>query len=149
MNKTLENTNEQYVSEINALEQARSLAELAQQVPTILDEIAPLEQEIAPTVAELKAKKATLKQFMVDAELERFDTDNGFVLKLVNKVRKNLNVDLVQKAVSKTMWDRITKYVDPNGGKKPKQAYTESSFPSLTIERPKIEVDTDIEVGVA
>ena len=146
MSKTIDNTNENFANEVNALEQARSLAELAQQVPSILDEIASLEKDIAPLNTELKAKKATLKQFMIDAELEEFATDNGFVLNLIQKVRRNLNVDLVQKAISKTQWNRILLYVDPNGGKRPKMAFTETTSPTLTIKAVEVEVEVGVEV---
>mgnify|MGYP003321278750 CR=1 FL=1 len=148
MNKKLDNTSEQYVNEINALEQARTLAEMAQQVPVILDEIASLEKSVEPINAELKAKKAILKQFMIDAELDKFETDNGFVLNLIQKVRRNLNVDLVQKAVSKTQWDRIIKYVDPNGGKRPKKAFTETTSPTLTIKVVEVEVGAEVSTSV-
>lgn len=145
MSKTIDNTNENFAGEFTALEQARNLAELAQQVPSILDDIASLEKNIAPFNAELKAKKATLKQFMIDAELDEFATDNGFVLNLIQKVRRNLNVDLVQKAISKTQWNRILLYVDPNGGKRPKLAFTETVSPTLTIKAVEVEVGVEVE----
>ena len=145
MSKTIDNTNENFAGEFTALERARNLAELAQQVPSILDDIASLEKNIAPFNAELKAKKATLKQFMIDAELDEFATDNGFVLNLIQKVRRNLNVDLVQKAISKTQWNRILLYVDPNGGKRPKLAFTETVSPTLTIKAVEVEVGVEVE----
>jgi hypothetical protein len=145
MSKTLDNTNENFAGEVTALERARNLAELAKQVPSILDDIASLEKNIAPFNAELKAKKATLKQFMIDAELDEFATDNGFVLNLIQKVRRNLNVDLVQKAISKTQWNRILLYVDPNGGKRPKMAFTETTSPTLTIKAVEVEVGVEVE----
>ena len=145
MSKTIDNTNENFAGEFTALERARNLAELAQQVPSILDDIASLEKNIAPFNAELKAKKATLKQFMIDAELDEFATDNGFVLNLIQKVRRNLNVDLVQKASSKTQWNRILMYVDPNGGKRPKLAFTETTSPTLTIKAVEVEVGVEVE----
>jgi len=145
MSKTIDNTNENFAGEFTALERARNLAELAQQVPSILDDIASLEKNIAPFNAELKAKKATLKQFMIDAELDEFATDNGFVLNLIQKVRRNLNVDLVQKAISKTQWNRILMYVDPNGGKRPKLAFTETTSPTLTIKAVEVEVGVEVE----
>ena len=144
MSKTIDNTNENFAGEFTALERARNLAELAQQVPSILDDIASLEKNIAPFNAELKAKKATLKQFMIDAELDEFATDNGFVLNLIQKVRRNLNVDLVQKAISKTQWNRILMYVDPNGGKRPKLAFTETTSPTLTIKAVEVEVGVEV-----
>ena len=145
MSKTIDNTNENFAGEFTALERARNLAELAQQVPSILDDIASLEKNIAPFNAELKAKKATLKQFMIDAELDEFATDNGFVLNLIQKVRRNLNVDLVQKAISKTQWNRILMYVDPNGCKRPKLAFTETTSPTLTIKAVEVEVGVEVE----
>ena len=145
MSKTIDNTNENFAGEFTALERARNLAELAQQVPSLLDDIASLEKNIAPFNAELKAKKATLKQFMIDAELDEFATDNGFVLNLIQKVRRNLNVDLVQKAISKTQWNRILMYVDPNGGKRPKLAFTETTSPTLTIKAVEVEVGVEVE----
>ena len=145
MSKTIDNTNENFAGEFTALERARNLAELAQQVPSILDDIASLEKNIAPFNAELKAKKATLKQFMIDAELDEVATDNGFVLNLIQKVRRNLNVDLVQKAISKTQWNRILMYVDPNGGKRPKLAFTETTSPTLTIKAVEVEVGVEVE----
>ena len=143
MAKNTDKAIEDFAGEVNALEQARSLAELAQQVPSILDDIATLEKEVAPINAELKAKKATLKQFMIDAELDEFATDNGFVINLIQKVRRNLNVDLVQKAISKTQWNRILLYVDPNGGKRPKSAFTETVSPTLTIKAVEVEVKVE------
>ena len=145
MSKTIDNTNENFAGEFTALERARNLAELAQQVPSILDDIASLEKNIAPFNAELKAKKATLKQFMIDAELDEFATDNGFVLNLIQKVRRNLNVDLVQKAISKTQWNRILMYVDPNGGKRPKLAFTETASPTMPIKAVEVEVGVEVE----
>ena len=145
MSKTIDNTNENFAGEFTALDRARNLAELAQQVPSILDDIASLEKNIAPFNAELKAKKATLKQFMIDAELDEFATDNGFVLNLIQKVRRNLNVDLVQKAISKPQWNRILMYVDPNGGKRPKLAFTETTSPTLTIKAVEVEVGVEVE----
>ena len=145
MAKNTDKAIENFAGDFTALERARNLAELAQQVPSILDDIASLEKNIAPFNAELKAKKATLKQFMIDAELEEYATDNGFVLNLIQKVRRNLNVDLVQKAISKTQWNRILMYVDPNGGKRPKMAFTETTSPTLTIKTVEIEVGVEVE----
>ena len=80
--------------------------------------------------------------------MSEFTTDNGFMFRFIDKVRKNLNVDLVQKAVSKTMWKRIMDYTDPNGGKKPKQAYTETTFQSFEIKKVEVEVDAEVNTSV-
>jgi len=142
MTKNTDKAIENFATEATALDRARSLADMAEQVPSMLDDIKSLEEAIAPINAELKAKKATLKQFMVDAELEEFVTER-FVLALISKVRRNLNVDLVQKAISKTQWNRILAYVDPNSGKRPKMAYTETTSPTLTIKKVEVEVEVE------
>ena len=129
--------------EINAFTRATSLVERAEELPSILDRIEALEADLKPIQDEIKANKETLKAFLKDAEVSEFTTDNGFMFRFIDKVRKNLNVDLVQKAVSKTMWKRIMDYTDPNGGKKPKQAYTETTFQSFEIK--KVEVEGDAE----
>jgi len=126
----------------NTFTTAVSLVERANELPSILDRIETLEAELKPLQDEIKANKETLKAFLNDAELSEFTTDNGFMIRFIDKVRKNLNVDLVQKAVSKTMWNRITAYVDPNSGKKPKKAYTETTFKSFEIK--KVEVDAEV-----
>ena len=125
--------------EINAFTKATSIVERAKELPSILDRIDALEAELKPIQAEIKANKETLKAFLKDAEVDEFTTDNGFMFRFIDKVRKNLNVDLVQKAVSKTMWKRIMDYTAPNGGKKPKQAYTETTFQSFEIKKVELQ----------
>ena len=134
--------------EINAFTRATSLVERAEELPSILDRIEALEAAIKPIQDEIKANKETLKAFLKDAEVSEFTTDNGFMFRFIDKVRKNLNVDLVQKAVSKTMWKRIMDYTDPNGGKKPKQAYTETTFQSFEIKKVEVEVDAEVNTSV-
>ena len=127
---------------------ATALVERAKESPSILDRIEALEAELKPIQAEIKANKETLKAFLKDAEVDEFTTDNGFMFRFIDKVRKNLNVDLVQKAVSKTMWKRIMDYTDPNGGKKPKQAYTETTFQSFEIKKVEVEVEAEVKTSV-
>lgn len=134
--------------EINAFTRATSLVERAEELPSILDRIEALEADLKPIQDEIKANKETLKAFLKDAEVSEFTTDNGFMFRFIDKVRKNLNVDLVQKAVSKTMWKRIMDYTDPNGGKKPKQAYTETTFQSFEIKKVEVEVDAEVNTSV-
>ena len=134
--------------EINAFTKATSIVERAKELPSILDRIDALEAELKPLQAEIKANKETLKAFLKDAEVDEFTTDNGFMFRFIDKVRKNLNVDLVQKAVSKTMWKRIMDYTDPNGGKKPKQAYTETTFQSFEIKKVEVEVEAEVKTSV-
>ena len=134
--------------EINAFTKATSIVERAKELPSILDRIDALEAELKPIQDEIKANKETLKAFLKDAEVAEFTTDNGFMFRFIDKVRKNLNVDLVQKAVSKTMWKRIMDYTDPNGGKKPKQAYTETTFQSFEIKKVEVEVDAEVNTSV-
>ena len=134
--------------EINAFTKATSIVERAKELPSILDRIDALEAELKPIQAEIKANKETLKAFLKDAEVAEFTTDNGFMFRFIDKVRKNLNVDLVQKAVSKTMWKRIMDYTDPNGGKKPKQAYTETTFQSFEIKKVEVEVKAEVNTSV-
>ena len=134
--------------EINAFTRATSLIERAEELPSILDRIEALEADLKPIQDEIKANKETLKAFLKDAEVSEFTTDNGFMFRFIDKVRKNLNVDLVQKAVSKTMWKRIMDYTDPNGGKKPKQAYTETTFQSFEIKKVEVEVDAEVNTSV-
>ena len=134
--------------EINAFTKATSIVERAKELPSILDRIDALEAELKPIQAEIKANKETLKAFLKDAEVDEFTTDNGFMFRFIDKVRKNLNVDLVQKAVSKTMWKRIMDYTDPNGGKKPKQAYTETTFQSFEIKKVEVEVEAEVNTSV-
>ena len=134
--------------EINAFTRATSLGERAEELPSILDRIQALEADLKPIQDEIKANKETLKAFLKDAEVSEFTTDNGFMFRFIDKVRKNLNVDLVQKAVSKTMWKRIMDYTDPNGGKKPKQAYTETTFQSFEIKKVEVEVDAEVNTSV-
>ena len=134
--------------EINAFTKATSIVERAKELPSILDRIDALEAELKPIQDEIKANKETLKAFLKDAEVDEFTTDNGFMFRFIDKVRKNLNVDLVQKAVSKTMWKRIMDYTDPNGGKKPKQAYTETTFQSFEIKKVEVEVKAEVNTSV-
>ena len=134
--------------EINAFTKATSIEERAKDLPSILDRIDALEAELKPIQAEIKANKETLKAFLKDAEVDEFTTDNGFMFRFIDKVRKNLNVDLVQKAVSKTMWKRIMDYTAPNGGKKPKQAYTETTFQSFEIKKVEVEVEAEVKTSV-
>ena len=134
--------------EINAFTKATSIVERAKELPSILDRIDALEAELKPLQDEIKANKETLKAFLKDAEVDEFTTDNGFMFRFIDKVRKNLNVDLVQKAVSKTMWKRIMDYTDPNGGKKPKQAYTETTFQSFEIKKVEVEVEAEVKTSV-
>ena len=134
--------------EINAFTRATSLVERAEELPSILDRIEALEADLKPIQDEIKANKETLKAFLKDAEVSEFTTANGFMFRFIDKVRKNLNVDLVQKAVSKTMWKRIMDYTDPNGGKKPKQAYTETTFQSFEIKKVEVEVDAEVNTSV-
>ena len=114
--------------------EAYSLVEFEKGLPAMLDEIEQMEIEIEPTKKAITGKKAEVKAFMVASGLRDYE-GGDWKGALIEKVRKTLNVDLVQKAISKTMWERITKYVDPNNGKKPKQAYIETISDTLTIKR--------------
>ena len=127
---------------------ATALVERAKELPSILDRIEALEADLKPIQDEIKANKETLKAFLNDAEVSEFTTENGFLFRFINKVRKNLNVDLVQKAVSKTMWKRIMDYTDPNSGKKPKQAYTETTFKSFEIKKVEVEVEAEVVTSI-
>jgi len=129
----------------NTFTNAVSLVERAKELPSILDRIAELEESLKPIKAEIDSGKSELKAFLKDAELSEFKTEL-FLFRFISKVRKNLNVDLVQKAVSKTMWNRITAYVDPNGGKKPKKAYTETTFNAFEIKKVEAEAEVPTEV---
>lgn len=112
--------------------EAQALVQVERDLPVMLEDIERLEKEIEPIKKEIASKKAQVKAFMRDTGETEFEVAEWRIL-LVNKVRKTLNVELVQKAVSKTMWERITKYVDPNGGKKVKKAYVETSSDTLLI----------------
>ena len=112
--------------------EAQALVQVERDLPVVLEDIERLEKEIEPIKKEIASKKAQIKSFMRDTGETEFEVAEWRIL-LVNKVRKTLNVELVQKAVSKTMWERITKYVDPNGGKKVKKAYVETSSDTLLI----------------
>jgi len=116
------------------MQEAYSLVEFEKGLPAMLDEIEQMEIEIEPTKKAIAGKKAEVKAFMVASGLRDYE-GGDWKIALIEKVRKTLNVDLVQKAISKTMWERITKYVDPNNGKKPKQAYIETTSDTLTIKR--------------
>jgi len=131
----------------NTFTNAVSLVERAKELPSILDRIAELEESLKPIKAEIDSNKSELKAFLNDAELSEFTTDR-FMFRFIAKVRKNLNVDLVQKAVSKTMWNRITAYVDPNSGKKPKKAYTETTFNAFEIKKVETEAEVPAEAKV-
>lgn len=118
--------------------EAQALVQVERDLPIMLEDIERLEKEIEPIKKEIASKKAQVKSFMRDTGETEFEVVDGMSLwriLLVNKVRKTLNVELVQKAVSKTMWERITKYEDPNGGKKVKKAYVETSSDTLLINR--------------
>ena len=112
--------------------EAQALVQVERDLPVMLEDIERLEKEIEPIKKEIASKKAQVKAFMRATGETEFEVAEWRIL-LDNKVRKTLNVELVQKAVSKTMWERITKYVDPNGGKKVKKAYVETSSDTLLI----------------
>jgi hypothetical protein len=114
--------------------EAQALVQAEKDLPTMLEDIERMEEEIAPIKKDIASQRAIVKAFMVDAGLSAYD-GYGWQVRLTSKVRKTLNVGLVQQAVSKTMWERITKYVDPNGGKKVKKAYVETTSNTLTIDR--------------
>jgi hypothetical protein len=116
------------------MQEAYSLVEFEKGLPAMLDEIDQMEIEIEPTKKAITSKKTEVKAFMVASGLRDYE-DGDWKVSLIEKVRKTLNVDLVQKAVSKTMWARITAYVDPNNGKRPKRAYVETTSDTLTIKR--------------
>ena len=118
---------------VNIVE-AQALVQFERDLPAMLDEIEQMESEIEPTKKAIAGKKAEVKAFMVAGGLREYESGDWKVA-LIEKVRKTLNVECVQKAISKTMWERITKYVDPNNGKKPKQAYVETTSDTLTIKR--------------
>ena len=122
---------------INILE-AQALVQFERDLPALLDEIALLEAQIEPTKKDIADRKAEVKSFMRASGLSEYESGDWRIA-LIAKVRKTRNVELVQKAVSKTMWERITKYVDPNGGKKGKNAYTETTSDTLTIKREVVE----------
>ena len=118
--------------------EAQALVQIERDLPVMLEDIERLEKEIEPIKKEIASKKAQVRAFMQDSGETEYEVEDGMSrwrILLVNKVRKTLNVELVQKAVSKTMWERITKYEDPNGGKKVKKAYTETSSNTLLINR--------------
>jgi uncharacterized protein (UPF0335 family) len=114
--------------------EAQALVQAEKDLPTMLEDIERMEEEIAPIKKDIASQRAIVKAFMVDAGLDSYDA-YGWQVRLIGKVRKTLNVELVQKAISKTMWDRITRYEDPNGGKKVKRAYVETTSNTLTIDR--------------
>ena len=114
--------------------EAQALVQAEKDLPTMLEDIERMEEEIAPIKKDIASQRAIVKAFMVDAGLDSYDA-YGWQVRLTSKVRKTLNEGLVQQAVSKTMWERITKYVDPNSGKRPKRAYVETTSDTLTIKR--------------
>ena len=114
--------------------EAQALVQAEKDLPSMLEDIERMEEEIAPIRKNIASQRAIVKAFMIDAGLDSYDA-YGWQVRLIRKVRKTLNVELVQKAVSKTMWDRITRYEDPNGGKKVKRAYVETTSNTLTIDR--------------
>jgi hypothetical protein len=114
--------------------EAQALVQFERDLPAMLDEIEQMEIEIEPTRKAIAGKKAEVKAFMVAGSLREYESGDWKVA-LIEKVRKTLNVECVQKAISKTMWERITKYVDPNSGKRPKRAYVETTSDTLTIKR--------------
>ena len=114
--------------------EAQALVQFERDLPAMLDEIEQMESEIEPTKKAIAGKKAEVKAFMVAGGLREYESGDWKVA-LIEKVRKTLNVECVQKAISKTMWERITKYVDPNSGKRPKRAYVETTSDTLTINR--------------
>ena len=122
--------------------EAYSLVEFEKGLPAMLDEIEQMEIEIEPTKKAIAGKKAEVKAFMVASGLRDYE-GGDWKVSLIEKVRKTLNVGLVQQAVSKTMWARITAYVDPNGGKRPKKAYIETTSDTLTIKREVAAVAVD------
>ena len=124
------------------IEEAQALVQFETDLPGILDEIRDLEATIAPIKKEIARYKAEIKAVMVDSDI-RFLEYPGWRVRLVAKVTRKLNIDCVQKAISKTMWARIVNYTDPNSGKRPKRAYTETPNDTLTIDR----VDNDEEVA--
>tara|TARA_Y100000310_G_scaffold35164_1_gene33258 strand:- start:3680 stop:4060 length:381 start_codon:yes stop_codon:yes gene_type:complete len=118
--------------------EAQALVQVERDLPVVLEDIERLEKEIEPIKKEIASKKAQIRAFMQNTGSTEYEVEDGLSrwrILLVNKVRKTLNVELVQKAVSKTMWERITKYEDPNGGKKVKKAYVETSSNTLLINR--------------
>ena len=114
--------------------EAQAMVQFERDLPAMLDEIEQMEIEIEPTKKAIAGKKAEVKAFMVAGGLREYESGDWKVA-LIEKVRKTLNVECVQKAISKTMWERITKYVDPNSGKRPKKAYVETTSDTLTIKR--------------
>ena len=114
--------------------EAQALVQFERDLPAMLDEIEQMESEIEPTKKAIAGKKAEVKAFMVAGGLREYESGD-WKIALIEKVRKTLNVECVQKAISKTMWERITKYVDPNSGKRPKRAYVETTSDTLTIKR--------------
>ena len=114
--------------------EAQAMVQFERDLPAMLDEIEQMEIEIAPTKKAIASKKAEVKAFMVASGLRDYEGGDWKVA-LIEKVRKTLNVECVQKAISKTMWARIVAYTDPNGGKRPKQAYIETTSDTLTIKR--------------
>ena len=114
--------------------EAQALVQFERDLPAMLDEIEQMENEIEPTKKTIAGKKAEVKAFMIASGLRDYESGDWKVA-LIEKVRKTLNVECVQKAISKTMWERITKYVDPNSGKRPKRAYVETTSDTLTIKR--------------
>lgn len=124
------------------IDEAQALVQFENDLPGILDEIRDLEATIAPIKKEIARRKAEIKTVMVDADIRVLEYP-GWRIQLIAKVTRKLHIDAVQKAISKTMWARIVAYSDPNGGKRPKQAYTETPNDTLTITR----VDNDEEVA--
>ena len=114
--------------------EAQALVQFERDLPAMLDEIEQMEIEIEPTKKAIAGKKAEVKAFMVAGGLREYESGDWKVA-LIEKVRKTLNVECVQKAISKTMWARIVAYADPNGGKRPKKAYVETTSDTLTIKR--------------
>ena len=114
--------------------EAQALVQFERDLPAMLDEIEQMEIEIEPTKKAIAGKKAEVKAFMVAGGLREYESGNWKVA-LIEKVRKTLNVECVQKAISKTMWARIVAYADLNGGKRPKKAYVETTSDTLTIKR--------------
>ena len=132
--------------------EAQALVQVERDLPVVLEDIERLEKEIEPIKKDIASKKAQIRAFMQDTGSTEYEVEDGLSrwrINLIEKVRKTLNVGLVQQAVSKTMWARITAYVDPNGGKRPKKAYIETTSDTLTIKREEVDavvVDSAIEI---
>jgi hypothetical protein len=147
--KAIENNNEliqrtQFENQAVIVVGEQALANKVERYQALTAEISERNKEKADLQKELKQFLADIDPtYKSEQTRESYSTSyriGNKTIALIGKIRKTLNKDLVQKALTPIQWNKVIAYVEKNGNKgTAKKAYTELLHSEFVVKEEKTE----------